>query len=79
VWWEAAGHPYLFPTFDGALEVRHLGDETELRLVGSYQPPLGHFGYFADGLIGHPVVTASLESVLAEAAERLAAAVAEGS
>lgn len=77
VWWEAAEHPHLFPTFDGALEVRPAGDgttESELRLAGSYAPPLGRIGRFADGLVGHRVVTASLEALLAGAAERLVAA-----
>jgi hypothetical protein len=74
VWWEAKAHPHLFPTFDGALEVRRLDDETELRLVGSNEPPLGPIGRFADGVVGHRVVAASLEALLAGAADRLAAA-----
>jgi hypothetical protein len=77
VWWEAAEHPHLFPIFDGALEVRRLGDGTELRLVGSYEPPLGSIGQFADCVLGHRVVIASLEALLTQAAERLAAAVAD--
>ena len=77
VWWEAAERPHLFPTFDGALEVRRHGDGTELRLVGSYEPPLGPVGRFADGVFGHRVVMASLDALLTRAAERLAAAVAD--
>ncbi len=77
VWWEAAEHPQLFPTFDGGLEVRGIDEETELRLVGSYQPPLGPIGRFANGVAGHRVVTASLETFLTGAAERLAAAAAD--
>ena len=73
VWWEAAEHPQLFPTFDGGFEVRPAGDDTELRLVGSYEPPLGPFGRFADGVVGHRLVTASLDALLASASERLAA------
>lgn len=75
LWWQATDHPQLFPTFDGGLELRGDGDGTELRLVGSYQPPLGNLGRFADGLVGHHVVTASLDGFLAEAATRLVAAV----
>jgi hypothetical protein len=75
VWWEDAMHPDLFPTFDGGLELRPVPTGTELRLVGSYQPPLGAFGRFADGMVGHRVVAASLETFLATAAERLLAAV----
>ena len=76
VWWEAAEHPQLFPTFDGGFEVRAAGDATELRLVGSYEPPLGALGRFADGVIGHRLVTASLDALLTSAAERLVAATA---
>ena len=77
VWWEAAEHPQLFPTFDGGLGVRGVDDETELCLVGSYQPPLGPIGRFANGVAGHRVVTASLETFLTGVAERLAAAAAD--
>jgi hypothetical protein len=77
VWWEAAEHPHLFPTFDGGVEIRGLAIGTEVRLVGSYQPPLGILGRFADGVVGHRIVTASLEAFLAGAAERLTAAAAD--
>lgn len=74
VWWEDSEHPELFPTFDGGLELRATdGGETELVLVGSYQPPFGAFGRFADGVLGHRIVTASLEAFLDAAAERLSA------
>jgi hypothetical protein len=71
VWWEDADHPDLFPTFDGGIELRGDQRSTELRLVGSYQPPLGTVGRFADSLVGHRVALASLESFLAAAADRL--------
>ena len=71
VWWEDAEHPELFPTFDGGLELGPAREGTELRLVGSYEPPLGAFGRFADGVLGHRVVSASLEAFLTAAAERL--------
>lgn len=76
VWWEAVEHPRLFPAFDGGFELRAAGQETELRLVGSYEPPLGMLGRFADGVVGHRLVTSSLAALLAAAAERLAAAAA---
>ncbi|HKY77174.1 MAG TPA: hypothetical protein VJS45_13595 [Acidimicrobiia bacterium] len=76
VWWEAAEHPQLFPTFDGGFEVRAAGDATDLRLVGSYEPPLGALGRFADGVVGHRLVAASLDALLDSAAERLIAAAA---
>ena len=73
VWWEDAEHPRLFPTFDGGIELRPDGDDaTEVRLVGSYEPPLGTVGRFADGLAGHRVVVASLEALLDEIVDRLA-------
>ena len=71
VWWEDAQHPELFPTFDGGLELRAAPGGTELRLAGSYQPPLGAFGRFADEVIGHRIVTASLQAFLADTAARL--------
>lgn len=73
LWWQDAEHPHLFPTFDGGLELRSSGDATELRLIGSYQPPLGVVGRFGDGLLGHRLVMASLERFLTAAAERLTA------
>lgn len=73
IWWEDAEHPDLFPTFDGGMEMRAEGEGTELRLVGSYQPPLGTLGRFADSLVGHRVALASLESFLAATSDRLIA------
>ena len=74
LWWQDAEHPQLFPTFDGGLELSRAGGVTELRLIGSYQPPLGVVGQFGDGLLGHRLVMASLEGFLTAAAERLIAA-----
>lgn len=71
VWWEAAHHPHLFPTFDGGIELRGGDTGTEVRLVGSYQPPLGSVGWLTDGLIGHRLVIASLEAFLSELTDRL--------
>ena len=76
VWWEDADFPHLFPVFDGGLELREDGDATEVRLVGSYQAPLGALGRFADSLVGQHVVMASLETFLTSAADRLTAAAA---
>ncbi len=72
VWWEDAEHPRLFSTFDGGIELRPVGeDTTEVRLVGSYEPPLGTVGRFADGLAGHRVVVASLQALLDDIVGRL--------
>ena len=77
VWWEDDEHPHLFPTFDGGLEFRGDHEGTELRLVGSYEPPLGAIGRFVDDFAGHRFVLASLEAFLDEIRVRLAAAVRE--
>jgi hypothetical protein len=71
VWWEAAEFPRLFPTFDGGLEVGGRGDGTELRLVGSCQPPLGRFGAFGDEIAGYKVARATLEAFIEEVADLL--------
>ena len=79
VWWENAAHPRLFPTFDGGIELRpDGGGGTEVRLVGSYAPPLGTVGRFADGLAGHKVVVASLEGLLDDIAARLIESATDG-
>ncbi|MDP1806877.1 MAG: hypothetical protein Q8K72_16990, partial [Acidimicrobiales bacterium] len=74
VGWEDAEHPDLFPTFDGGLELYPDGRGTALRLVGSYVPPLGLIGRFADELAGHRIVLASLSKFLADVASLLTAA-----
>ena len=74
VWWEDAEHPNLFPTFDGGLELQADGPRTALRLVGSYQPPLGLLGRFGDGLAGHRIVMASINTFLADVARLVTAA-----
>jgi len=78
VWWEDAEHPELFPTFDGGVELHPAGEETELRLIGSYRPPFGAFGRFADGLAGRRVVAASLEAFVEAVADRLVSAARAG-
>jgi hypothetical protein len=74
VWWEDAERPDLFPTFDGGLELYRDGRGTALRLVGSYQPPLGLLGRVGDGLGGHRIVMASLNQFLADVAALLTVA-----
>ncbi len=75
IWWEAEAHPGIFPTFDGGLEVRRAGPgRAEVHLAGSYLPPLGPAGRFADQLLGHRVVCDSVERFLAEITGRLGAA-----
>lgn len=71
VWWEAAEQPWLFPTFDGGLEVRQVGDETELRLEGRYRPPLGAAGHLVNRAVLNRAATRSLEALLDRLADRL--------
>jgi hypothetical protein len=74
LWWEATEHPWLFPTFDGGLEVEETHDGTELRLVGSCRPPLGRLGAVADEIAGFRLARAALDAFLGEVADRLTAA-----
>lgn len=64
LWWEAADQPWLFPTFDGGLEVRPSDPGTELRLEGRYRPPLGTAGALLNRAVLHRSATASLETLL---------------
>jgi hypothetical protein len=41
-------------------------------LVGSYRPPLGPVGAFADAIVGQRLVVASLEALLRRVAAELA-------
>lgn len=78
VWWEDDEHPNLFPTFDGGFELRAAAGGTDLCLAGSYQPPLGTFGRFADGVAGHRFVMASLETFVDDIGARLLAVALDG-
>jgi hypothetical protein len=71
LWWEAADQPWLFPTFEGGLEVRPGDGGTELRLEGIYRPPLGAAGGLVNRTILNRAATASLESLLERVSERL--------
>ncbi|HVW35102.1 MAG TPA: hypothetical protein VHL53_21395 [Acidimicrobiia bacterium] len=73
LWWEAAHQPWLFPTFDGGLEISARGSGADLRLVGSYQLPLGQVGVFADEILGRRAARSSLEAFLAEIAATVTA------
>ena len=73
LWWEAAEQPWLFPTFDGGLEVRPDNGGTELRLEGRYHPPLGAAGALVNRAVLNRAATASLETLLDRLSARLAA------
>jgi hypothetical protein len=71
-WWEAAEQPWLFPTFDGGLEVRPDDGGTQLRLEGRYRPPLGAAGALVNRAVLNRAATASLEALLDRLTARLA-------
>ena len=72
LWWEAAEQPWLFPTFDGGLEVRPDNGGTQLRLEGRYRPPLGAAGALVNRAVLNKAATASLEALLDRLSARLA-------
>ena len=72
LWWEAAEQPWLFPTFDGGLEVRPDDGGTQLRLEGRYRPPLGAAGALVNRAVLNRAATASLEALLDRLSARLA-------
>jgi hypothetical protein len=76
--WQAAEHPALFPVMDADLHVSDLdGGHIELRLAGDYHTPLGVVGAVADALAGQRVAEKSVHDFLADAAQRLEAALVE--
>ena len=71
LWWEAAEQSWLFPTFDGGLEIRPDDGGTELRLEGRYRPPLGAAGALVNRAVLNRAATASLEALLDRLSARL--------
>jgi hypothetical protein len=70
--WLAKEHTNLFPTMVGELRLSDVGSaETELRLVGEYEPPLGALGAVADRMAGHRVAERSVRDFLEGVAHRL--------
>ncbi len=62
---EAKQHERLFPTFDGTLSVTpDGGNESELWLQGSYEPPGGLLGKGLDATVFHGVAENSLKEFL---------------
>jgi hypothetical protein len=53
-----------FPSFGATLTVRPVGEDTELLLEGSYQPPRGILGRTFDYLIGRRLAARTLDSLL---------------
>jgi hypothetical protein len=71
--WRATGTPGLFPRLEADLEVGPLGpDRTQLRILGSYDPPAGLLGALADRVLLHRVAEATVRGFLARLAEAVA-------
>jgi len=63
--WSATGPTELFPVLDADLEISPLGtDESQLRLSGSYEPPLGSLGRRLDRLLLHQLAEATVRAFL---------------
>jgi hypothetical protein len=70
--WVAKEHASLFPTMEAELQLCEVGPaETEVRLVGEYEPPLGPLGAVADRMAGHRVAERSVHDFVEGVADRL--------
>ena len=67
--WAAAKSPRLFPLMHAELSVYALtARETQLDLLGRYQPPLGALGSAVDAIVGHRIAEACVHQFLADVA-----------
>jgi hypothetical protein len=65
--WSATGPTELFPVMEADLEIAPLGaEESQLRLSGSYDPPLGSLGRGLDRLLLHQLAEATVRAFLSE-------------
>jgi len=65
--WSATGPAELFPVMEADLEIAPLGaDESQLRLSGSYEPPLGSLGRGLDRLLLHQLAEATVRAFLSQ-------------
>ena len=63
--WAATGPIELFPVMEADLEITPLGaQQSQLRLSGSYEPPLGAFGRRLDKLLLHQIAEATVRALL---------------
>ena len=73
--WSATGPTELFPVMEADLEIAPLGaDESQLRLSGSYEPPLGSVGRQLDRLLLHQLAEATVRALLSQLVAALLAA-----
>ncbi len=72
--WSATGPTELFPVMEADLEIAPLGTyESQLRLSGSYEPPLGSVGRRLDRLLLHQLAEATVRAFLSELVAALVA------
>jgi hypothetical protein len=65
--WSATGPTELFPVMEADLEVSPLGaHESQLRISGSYDPPLGAIGRQLDRLLLHQLAEATVRALLSQ-------------
>ena len=65
--WSATGPTELFPVMEADLEIAPLGaDESQLRISGSYDPPLGPVGRQLDRLLLHQLAEATVRAFLSQ-------------
>lgn len=70
--WEAAKSPRLFPFMKAELAIYPLtATETQLDLLGQYEPPLGALGKALDSLVGHRIAEACVHRLLEDVAQHL--------
>ena len=70
--WEAAKSPRLFPLMRAELSLYPLtASETQLDLLGHYQPPLGAVGKVLDAVAGRRIAEASVHRFIMNVAEYL--------
>jgi len=77
--WQATESPGLFPAMDAELKVYPLSfSETQVELVGSYDPPMGVLGSALDAVVGHRIAEASVHRFVRAVVERLRQELASG-
>lgn len=70
--WRASESPGLFPEMEAELSVYPLSfTETQVELVGHYEPPFGLLGSAIDAVAGQRIAEASVHRFVQEVAERL--------
>ena len=67
--WQAASNPSMFPSMKATLLIFPLSaTETQLELIGTYEPPMGKLGDVIDAAAGHRLAEASVTRFINEVA-----------